>query len=174
MEQNNSLSQAAEKEDIKIYWDEPMSRHTTMQVGGPVAMLAQPRDIRELVSLVYLAGKNNFRCMVMGNGSNLIFPDEGYKGLVIKTVPNYGGIYVDDDGVIRAEAGHGGGPERPHRFGICPGHSRYCGRCVVHERRGLRRRSGKSGAAYLLYGRKCQTAYAGASGSSVWLPHQPV
>lgn len=105
MEQNNSLSQAAEKEDIKIYWDEPMSRHTTMQVGGPAAMLAQPRDIRELVSLVYLAGKNNFRCMVMGNGSNLIFPDEGYKGLVIKTVPNYGGIYVDDDGVIRAEAG---------------------------------------------------------------------
>ena len=54
MEQNNSLSQAAEKEDIKIYWDEPMSRHTTMQVGGPAAMLAQPRDIRELVSLVYL------------------------------------------------------------------------------------------------------------------------
>ena len=54
-----------------------MSRHTTMQVGGPAAMLAQPRDIRELVSLVYLAGKNNFRCMVMGNGSNLIFPDEG-------------------------------------------------------------------------------------------------
>ena len=49
MEQNNSLSQAAEKEDIKIYWDEPMSRHTTMQVGGPAAMLAQPRDIRELV-----------------------------------------------------------------------------------------------------------------------------
>ena len=57
MEQNNSFSQAAEKEDIKIYWDEPMSRHTTMQVGGPAAMLAQPRDIRELRRTLRLSQK---------------------------------------------------------------------------------------------------------------------
>lgn len=105
MEDNRMLCEEAEKEDIKIYRDEPMSKHTTMQVGGPAAMLAEPRSIRELVSLVYLANKNNFRCMVMGRGSNLIFPDEGYLGLVVKTNPNYAGVYVDDDGVIRAEAG---------------------------------------------------------------------
>ena len=93
MEENRAISEAAEKEDIKIYRDEPMSRHTTMRVGGPAAMLAEPRDIRELVSLVYLAHKNNFRCMVMGNGSNLIFPDEGYRGMVVKTVPHFTGIY---------------------------------------------------------------------------------
>lgn len=105
MEENNAICEAAQKEDIKIYREEPMSRHTTMQVGGPAAMLAEPRSIRELVSLVYLAGKNNFRCMVMGRGSNLIFLDEGYRGLVVKTNPHYAGVYLDDGGVIRAEAG---------------------------------------------------------------------
>ena len=105
MEENRAISEAAEKEDIKISRDEPMSRHTTMRVGGPAAMLAEPRDIRELVSLVYLAHKNNFRCMVMGNGSNLIFPDEGYRGMVVKTVPHFTGIYLDDNDIIRAEAG---------------------------------------------------------------------
>ena len=94
MEENRAISEAAEKEDIKIYRDEPMSRHTTMRVGGPAAMLAEPRDIRELVSLVYLAHKNNFRCMVMGNGSNLIFPDEGYRGMVVKTVPHFTPAFI--------------------------------------------------------------------------------
>lgn len=105
MDETSRLAQAAEKEDIKILKDEPMSRHTSMQVGGPAALLARPRDIRELVSLAYLAAKNNFRWMVMGAGSNLIFTDEGYQGLVIQTVPDYAGIYLDDGCVIRAEAG---------------------------------------------------------------------
>ena len=105
MDEASRLTQAAELEDIKFYKDEPMSRHTSMQVGGPAALLARPRSIRELASLVYLAEKNNFRWMVMGAGSNLIFPDAGYQGLVVKTTPDYAGVYLDDEGVIRAEAG---------------------------------------------------------------------
>ena len=51
MDEASRLTQAAEQEDIKIYKDEPMSRHTSMQVGGPAALLARPRSIRELASL---------------------------------------------------------------------------------------------------------------------------
>lgn len=94
-----------EHSGIVILKEEPMAKHTTFKIGGPAAMLAEARDIRELVSLVYMAKKNNFRYIVIGNGSDLLFPDEGYRGLVIKTTPQFSGIYAEENGIIRAEAG---------------------------------------------------------------------
>lgn len=90
---------------IIILRDEPLCNHTTFKIGGPAAMLAKAENIQQLTSLVYMAKKNHVKYIVMGNGSNLLFSDDGYEGMVIKTSPSFGNIIIEENSIIRAEAG---------------------------------------------------------------------
>lgn len=63
--------------------DEPMSEHTTFEVGGPADLFVTPEDIdevREVVSAVRESGENYF---LLGRGSDLLVSDAGYRGVII-------------------------------------------------------------------------------------------
>lgn len=99
------MQDAPNNSDLIILKDELLSKHTTFKIGGPATMLAEPRDIRQLARLIFMARKNNVRYMVIGNGSDVLFSDKGFGGLVIKTYPNFGAIILEENGILRAEAG---------------------------------------------------------------------
>jgi UDP-N-acetylmuramate dehydrogenase len=63
--------------------NQPLSQFTYMRVGGPADYLAVAQSISELTDLVNIAHKNKLRYMVLGGGSNIIFSDAGFRGLVI-------------------------------------------------------------------------------------------
>lgn len=63
--------------------DEPMSRHTTLNVGGKAEVLAYPQSYRELGELLKLSARENVPVFVVGQGSNLLVRDGGIKGIVI-------------------------------------------------------------------------------------------
>jgi UDP-N-acetylmuramate dehydrogenase len=63
---------------------EPMSRHTTIGVGGPARYLAVPGNVSQVVGLVKFARAAGIEYVVLGKGSNLVVRDGGYDGLVIK------------------------------------------------------------------------------------------
>ena len=63
----------------------PMSRYTTMQVGGAAAVAAFVRSAADVIAAVREAKALGVRYTVIGNGSNVIFSDLGYDGLVIIT-----------------------------------------------------------------------------------------
>jgi UDP-N-acetylmuramate dehydrogenase len=63
--------------------DEPLSRHTTMRVGGPADLLAVARNARELSALVSFARLAGLERLVIGRGSDLVVSDQGLRGLVI-------------------------------------------------------------------------------------------
>jgi UDP-N-acetylmuramate dehydrogenase len=63
--------------------DEPMSLHTTWQVGGTADYFLCPVDSRELTEIVKLSKKYNQPIQVVGNGSNLLVLDGGIRGLVV-------------------------------------------------------------------------------------------
>jgi UDP-N-acetylmuramate--L-alanine ligase/UDP-N-acetylenolpyruvoylglucosamine reductase len=67
---------------------EPLSRHTTLRVGGPARFWAEPSTEGALIRLVRYAGSQNLPVLVMGRGSNLLVRDGGFDGLVIH--PNGG------------------------------------------------------------------------------------
>lgn len=71
--------------DLKILNEEPMARHTSFRVGGPAKRMAFPEKGEQLVLLLSLAQDCGARPFVMGNGTNLLVPDEGLDRLVIKT-----------------------------------------------------------------------------------------
>jgi UDP-N-acetylmuramate dehydrogenase len=69
------------KSTVKIA--EPMSLHTTWQVGGPADYYVSPADTEELVQIISTCRKHGIPYYITGNGSNLLVLDGGIRGLVI-------------------------------------------------------------------------------------------
>ena len=70
--------------EIELRLNEPMAKHTTFRVGGPVALMALPKNQGEAKAAVKAAQEMNVRPFFLGNGSNLLVADEGYPGFVMK------------------------------------------------------------------------------------------
>ncbi|MEG1605766.1 MAG: UDP-N-acetylmuramate dehydrogenase [Clostridia bacterium] len=85
--------------------EEPMSRHTTMRVGGPAQLLIMPRSAQQVCLALQAAGKLGIPAIVIGNGSNLIVRDGGVRGAVIALGESFSAIEAQDGHVLRAQAG---------------------------------------------------------------------
>ena len=68
----------------KVLKDVFISKYTTYKVGGLVRAIIIPKNIDKLVILCKLIKKYNIKYKVLGNGSNLLFSDKTYEGVLIK------------------------------------------------------------------------------------------
>ena len=73
-----------------ILKDEPMSRHTTFRTGGRADCYIIPRNTKELAGLIKYFELNGIAYFVIGNGSNLLVSDDGFRGAVIDIGRNDG------------------------------------------------------------------------------------
>ena len=71
--------------DVRILKEELMSKHTSFRVGGPAKRMAFPEKGEQLVLLLSIARECGARPLILGNGTNLLAPDEGLNRLVIGT-----------------------------------------------------------------------------------------
>lgn len=69
----------------RILCDEPMKNHISFKVGGPADFLVVPESCEEFINVLACCRKNNVPFYVMGNGTNLLVRDKGYRGVMIKT-----------------------------------------------------------------------------------------
>ena len=90
--------------DMKWAHDEPMSRHTSFRVGGPARRMAFPTACEQVVLLLAKARDCGARPLVIGNGTNLLAPDEGLDRLVIDTSAGLNRLEADGEH-LTAEAG---------------------------------------------------------------------
>lgn len=67
-----------------ILKNEPMSRHTSLKIGGNAEYFIKIKTIENLKKILTLANKNNIPVTVIGNGTNLLIKDGGIKGFVLK------------------------------------------------------------------------------------------
>ncbi len=84
-----------------VRYFEPLARHTTFKVGGPAAVFALPKSPAALREVVGLCRKEGVRHFVLGGGSNVLFPDSGFPGVVISTA-RLDGIAIDGEHVTAA------------------------------------------------------------------------
>lgn len=84
---------------------EPMSEHTTLHIGGVADYLVLPSNIQEIRRVLLLCKDNDMPYYIIGNGSNLLVSDLGYQGLILKLGNQFSDIRVNDDGIVRAQAG---------------------------------------------------------------------
>lgn len=83
---------------------EPMMKHTTFRIGGPARYFFIPKNTEEIRQLLSYCRKEKKKYMVLGNGSNMLFPDEGYDGIIIYIGGNMSEIRVEGTSLY-AEAG---------------------------------------------------------------------
>lgn len=88
----------------KIRYNEMMSKHTTVKIGGPADVLVTPTSVADVISVIKFARENNIPITVIGNGSKLLVLDEGIRGIVIKITSNLSSYKIDGE-YITAEAG---------------------------------------------------------------------
>ena len=67
-----------------LFFNEPLKKHTTFRIGGAADLLVTPQSEEQLIKLFKYIKENCIRYVIVGNGSNLLFSDEGYRGIVIK------------------------------------------------------------------------------------------
>jgi len=68
----------------KIVENVPLSLHTTYKVGGVAKCFVYPQDTKKLIKLLKYIRKNNIKYKILGNGSNTLFSDKEYDGIIIK------------------------------------------------------------------------------------------
>jgi len=81
-----------------------MKNHTTFKVGGPAALCVFPNSTAELFATLEVLDKRKVSYVIMGNGSNILFAEEGYNGVVIKIGTGLDHVRIEGN-IIFAEAG---------------------------------------------------------------------
>ncbi|RYD36778.1 MAG: UDP-N-acetylmuramate--L-alanine ligase [Verrucomicrobiaceae bacterium] len=100
------LLQAQGEEGAVVRLYEPMSRHTTMRIGGPAQFWLEPSTVAGFSRLVQHCREQGIPCKVVGRGSNLLIRDGGLKGAVIHPEGGeFDEITVHGDGTITAGVG---------------------------------------------------------------------
>lgn len=83
-----------------VRYDEPLKNHTTFKIGGNCIALIEPREVSDIVETIKICRENNIKFFVIGNGSNLLVPDEGYNGVIIRLKGEFSTIQVEGEYLI--------------------------------------------------------------------------
>lgn len=87
-----------------VHTDEPMSRHTTFRIGGNADYFVKPGNADEVAAVIAVCREYSIPYFILGNGSNLLVSDDGYRGMIINIMDNMDSVTVDGR-IITAQAG---------------------------------------------------------------------
>lgn len=92
--------------DYSIIESAPMKDHCSFKIGGPCRFLLLPENISQLKKLLKTISSTDEKYLLIGRGTDLLFMDEGYDGLVIKLAGQFQKVEIEEDkGLIYAGAG---------------------------------------------------------------------
>ena len=94
----------AMKDGPEVLTDEPMSSHTSFRLGGNADVFITPRSTYQAAEVISAVRRSGLPYFILGNGSNLLVSDSGYRGVIVRLDRNISDVRVDGD-LITAEAG---------------------------------------------------------------------
>ncbi len=80
--------------------DEELKEYTTFKVGGKADIIVFPNSIEEIQLIIKNLRTNNIRYLIIGNGSNILFTDEGFRGVIIRIYDNFSSFRAEGNKVI--------------------------------------------------------------------------
>ena len=89
---------------LELLEGEPMSRHTSFRIGGPATLMALPATVEEAQTAVRTAKEMGVEPFFLGNGSNLLVPDEGVERFLIKPAGAFNTCAADGNMVTAGAA----------------------------------------------------------------------
>ena len=88
----------------RVFTEEAMSQHTTFKIGGPADYFLMPDKGEDVGRVIKICKEKEIPYFILGNGSNLLVGDGGYRGAVIKIYRNMSSVTVEGN-EITAQAG---------------------------------------------------------------------
>lgn len=82
--------------NIDFLQNESLKKHTTFKVGGNAKYIAMPKTVQQAADLLRFLKENDINYYILGRGSNVIFKDSGFDGVIIKTVNLQQVKYIDE------------------------------------------------------------------------------
>ena len=67
-----------------IFVDEPMNKHTSFKVGGKAYLFVKVYSVEEIKSVLKISSENSIPLFVLGNGTNILVKDEGFRGIILQ------------------------------------------------------------------------------------------
>lgn len=84
--------------------DEPLYKHTTYRVGGPAKIFIRAKDIEALRKIIKYCRKHRIQLFIIGRGSNLLFSDRSFKGIVVSLNHHFNQFWINGN-IVRAQCG---------------------------------------------------------------------
>ena len=89
-----------------VIFNEPMKKHTSFKIGGNADVLFLPKNKLDVIKVIKFCTENHIKYFVMGNGTNLLVSDAGFRGVIIKINKKMNAIKINyEKKEIWAEAG---------------------------------------------------------------------
>lgn len=102
--QIDKLKETLESTRYTVLENEPMSKHTSFKIGGPAKLFVSPADSNALSELITNCKNYDIPTVYFGNGSNILFNDYGFDGVVIST-SRMTEISLQDENIIECGSG---------------------------------------------------------------------
>ena len=87
-----------------VLQNERMEKHTTFRIGGPADLFVRPEHTEQIVQILHLCREAEVPYYILGNGSNLLVSDAGYRGVILQLDQNYQEC-IQKDNSFRVKAG---------------------------------------------------------------------
>ena len=99
------LAKAFDSRELPWRQDVALSELSTWRIGGTGDIIVEPETPEGVNAAVQILNDMGMHFIAIGDGSNLLFDDEGYRGAIIKIGANLSKFSISDDGIVNAEAG---------------------------------------------------------------------
>ena len=90
--------------NCKILENEPMFKHTSFKIGGPADLFAEVYSLESLKKILTFLNKEKIKYFLIGNGSNLLVDDKGYRGIILNLKGDFEKIKIEND-ILECGAG---------------------------------------------------------------------
>lgn len=99
-----AILSAVQSAGVEVRHDVPLKTMTTFKIGGNAQNVLLPHSEEQAALVVAACSRNGMRPFVLGNGSNVLFPDEGYAGVILHLDDGFSEMTVDGE-MIQCGAG---------------------------------------------------------------------
>ena len=87
------------------FQNESLRKHSSFGIGGEAKVFMLPKNEKELIQILQYVNKENINVFFSGSGSNILYSDDGFDGLIISLKNAFKNLQISDDGQILAGAG---------------------------------------------------------------------
>ncbi|MCR4594998.1 MAG: UDP-N-acetylmuramate dehydrogenase [Clostridiales bacterium] len=99
------ISDLARSLGAEVIENADLSQFTSFRTGGKASLMLFPQTVDSLLKIISKCRESSVKYFILGNGSNIIAPDEGYDGVIIRFDRNFSHIEMIDDCTVFCQAG---------------------------------------------------------------------